>query len=147
MFLGQHSSQTINIIKVTDKVKDIQWPTATGITDFPILTFEEDLATCLEGAMDSPTLYFEEDSKKLSLNNTNTTENDHSDLDGLHPSLELSFDLNTLIEASQTNAHGTPQLFPEGVLLPETSLDLSVAETSSVASQMPVVVSLVLIWG
>ena len=139
MFVGQHSSQAINIIKVTDKVKNIQWPTATGITDFPILAFDQDLTTCLEGAMDSPTLYFEEDSKKLSLNN-DTTENDHSDLDGLHPSLELSFDLNTLIEASQTNAHGT-QLFPEGVLLPETSLDLSVAEPSAVTSQMPVVVS------
>ena len=127
-------------IKVTDKqTTNIQWVNPTVTTDFPVLTFDQDLTTCLEGAMDSPTLYFEEDSKKLSLNNITT--DDNITLDCLDPNLESSFDLNSLI-ASQANVDtATPQLFPEGVLLPETSLDLSGAEqlTATTTSQMPVV--------
>ena len=124
-------------IKVCDKI-NIQWARPTAKTDFPTLAFDEDLTKCLGGQMDS--FYFEEDSKKLSLHNI--TDINNSDLEGLDPSLELSFDLNSLIEASQTNVNvTTPQLFPEGVLLPETSLDLSGAEAfaTTSTSQMPIV--------
>ncbi len=111
---------------MTDHLKNILWPETTVKTDIPILSFEDDLTTCLEEAMDF-NLYFEEDGKKSHI--ATTEEDDYLDL--LNP--ETSFDLSQLIE-------GSPHRLFSEVLLPETSPGLSAADelAAAIPTQMPV---------
>lgn len=126
---------------VSNSNSNIDWLTAT--TDFPTLTFDQDLSCLNVGTMDYETLYFEGDQKpKVSFEDNNGTTPGHGLVD-LDPNFEESFDLQQLIEASNiTVIGGNSTLFPDLLPEAETSLEKSVVEQSSHLSQMPQIIPL-----